>query len=64
MNHTFPTLQHLIDRAIMTEKKCKEMEDRKRKIGGPQPGSSHRPFFSSNPPQQFKKNQRPPQQQF
>jgi hypothetical protein len=43
MKHTFPTFQHLIDRAIMTEKKRKEMEDRKRKIGGPQPGSSNRP---------------------
>jgi hypothetical protein len=64
MNHTFPTFQHLIDRAIMTEKKRKEMEDRKRKIGGPQPGSSNRPCFSSNPPQQFKQNRRPPQQQF
>jgi hypothetical protein len=48
----------------MTEKKRKEMEDRKRKIGGPQLGSSNRPRFSSNPPQQFKQNQRPPQQQF
>jgi hypothetical protein len=28
MNHTFPTFQHLIDRAIMTERKCREMEDR------------------------------------
>jgi hypothetical protein len=35
MNHTFPSFQHLIDIAIMTEKKCKEMEDQKRKIGGP-----------------------------
>jgi hypothetical protein len=35
MNHTFPTFQHLIDRAIMTERKRREMEDRKRKIGGP-----------------------------
>jgi hypothetical protein len=35
MNHTFPTFQHLIDRAIMTEKKRREMEDRKRKICGP-----------------------------
>jgi retron-type reverse transcriptase len=34
MNHTFPTFQHLIDRAIMTERKRKEMEDRKRKISG------------------------------
>jgi hypothetical protein len=64
MNHTFPTFQHLIDRAVMTEKKRKEMEDRKRKISGPQPGSSNRPRFSSNSPQQFKQNQRSPQQQF
>jgi hypothetical protein len=35
MNHTFPTFQHLIDRAIMIEKKRKEMEDRKCKISGP-----------------------------
>jgi hypothetical protein len=27
MNHTFPTFQHLIDRAIMTQRKRKEMED-------------------------------------
>jgi hypothetical protein len=63
MNHTFPTFQHLIDRAIMTERKRKEMEDRKRKISGPQPGSSNRPCFSGNQPQQFRQNQRPPQQQ-
>jgi hypothetical protein len=49
-NHTFPIFQHLIDRAIMTEKKRKEMEDCKRKIGTPQPRSSNRPRFSSNPP--------------
>jgi hypothetical protein len=47
----------------MTEKKSKEMEDRKRKIGGSQPESSNRPRFSGNPPQQFRQNQRPPQQQ-
>jgi hypothetical protein len=54
MNHTFPTFQRLIDRAIMTEKKRKEMEDRKHKIGGPQPGSSNRLHLSGNSPQQFK----------
>jgi hypothetical protein len=63
MNHTFPTFQHLIDRAIMTEKKRKEMEDHKRKIGGPQPRSNNRPRFSGNPPLQFRQNQRRPQQQ-
>jgi hypothetical protein len=62
MNHTFPTFQHLIDRAIMTERKRKEMEDRKRKISGPQPGSSNHPRFSGNQSQQFRQNQRPPQQ--
>jgi hypothetical protein len=62
MNHTSPTFQHLIDRAILTERKRKEMEDRKRKISGPQPVSSNRPRFSGNPPQQFRQNQRPPQQ--
>jgi hypothetical protein len=50
MNHTFPTFQHLIDRAIMTERKRKDMEDRKRKISGPPPGSSNRPRFSGNQP--------------
>jgi hypothetical protein len=63
MNHTFPTFQHLIDKSVMIERKHKEMEDRKRKISGPQSGSSNCPCFSGNPPQQFRQNQRPPQQQ-
>jgi hypothetical protein len=50
MNHTFPTFQHLIDRAIMTERKRREMEDRKCKIGGPQVESSSHPRYSGNPP--------------
>jgi hypothetical protein len=54
MNHTFPTFQHLIDRAIMTERKRREMEDMKRKIGGSQVGSSSRPHYSGNSPQRFK----------
>jgi hypothetical protein len=57
MNHTFPTFQHLIDIAIMTERKRQEMEDRECEIGGPQAGSSSRPRFSRNPPQQFKQSQ-------
>jgi hypothetical protein len=54
MNHTFPTFQHLIDRAIMTERKRREMEDRKHKIGGPQAESSSRPRYPGNSPQHFK----------
>jgi hypothetical protein len=42
--------QLLIDRAIMTERKRREMENRKRKIGGSSAGSSSRPRYSSNPP--------------
>jgi hypothetical protein len=56
MNHTFPTFQHLIDRAIMTKRKRREMEDRKHKVGGPHAGSNSHPCFSSNPPQQFKQS--------
>jgi hypothetical protein len=54
MNHTFPTFQHLIERAIMTGRKRREMEEKKHKIGGPQVGSSSRPRYSGNPPQPFK----------
>jgi hypothetical protein len=56
MNHTLPTFQHLIDRAIMTERNRQEMEDMKRKIDGSQAGSSSHPRFSGNPPQQFKQS--------
>jgi hypothetical protein len=38
----------------MTERKRREMEDRKRKIGGSQVGSSSCPRYLGNPPQQFK----------
>jgi hypothetical protein len=69
MNHNFPIFQHLIDGAIMTERKRQEMEDRKRKIGGSQAGSSSRPRYLGNPPQQFKQGhqhqrQRQHQQQY
>jgi hypothetical protein len=54
MSHTFPTFQHLIDRAIMTERKHREMKDTKCKSGGSQVGSSSSPRYSGNSPQQFK----------
>jgi hypothetical protein len=59
MNHTLSTIQHLIDRSIMTKRKHREMEDMKCKIGGSQAESSSRPHFSRNSPHQFK--QSPPQ---
>jgi hypothetical protein len=48
MNHTFPTFQHLIDRAIMIERKRKEMEDRKRKISGVPKAVSSAPVSESS----------------
>jgi hypothetical protein len=50
MNHTFPIFHHLIDRAIMTQRKSQQMEDRRHKIGGSQAKRSSRPRFSGNPP--------------
>jgi hypothetical protein len=54
MHHTFPAFQHLIDRAIMTKRKSKDMEDQKRKMSGPQSGSNSRPRFSGSSSQQCK----------
>jgi hypothetical protein len=51
MNHTFSTFQHLIDRAIITERKHREMDDRKHKIGGSHARSCSRPRYLGNPPQ-------------
>jgi hypothetical protein len=49
MNHTFPTFQHLIDIAIMTKRKRREMEGGKGKIGGSQARSSSCLCFSRTP---------------
>ena len=48
MNHTFPTFQHLIDRAIMIEKKRKEMITSARLVDLNLEAAITR--FSGNPP--------------
>jgi hypothetical protein len=63
MNLTFLTFQHLIDKAIMTERKRREMENMKHKIGRSQVGSSSRPRYSGNSPQQFKQGHQHQHQQ-
>jgi hypothetical protein len=40
----------------MTDRKRQKMEDMKRKIGGSQTGSSSRPRYLGNSPQQFKQS--------
>jgi hypothetical protein len=52
MNHRIPTFHDLVDRALLTEKKCREMmedRDRKRKLPAQQVVSSSRPRYSSAP---------------
>jgi len=46
MNHTFPNFQHLVDRAIMTEGKRCEMEDKKHKLNAQHGNSSANPHFT------------------
>ena len=50
MNHSFPNFQHLVDRALMTENKRREMEEKKRKLHPTSFGSNSRPRLSG--PQQ------------
>jgi hypothetical protein len=54
MNHRFPTFQNLVDRALLTERKHRDMmEDRKHKFPNQQVGSSSRPRYIGQPAQQF-----------
>ena len=58
MNHTFPSFQHLVDRAIITENKRREMEEKKRKKNEKHSGSNSRPrLFGSQNTQQRSYNQ-------
>jgi hypothetical protein len=48
MSHTFPSFQHLLDKAIRLESKCRELGELKMKDTTPgQSGSSTRPRFTS-----------------
>jgi hypothetical protein len=48
MSHTFPSFQHLLDKAICLESKRRELGELKRKATTPgQSGSSIRPRFTS-----------------
>ncbi|WVZ93028.1 hypothetical protein U9M48_039051, partial [Paspalum notatum var. saurae] len=45
MNHTFPSFHQLVDRALFTERKRQDIEERKRKFNNPSSGSNTRPRF-------------------
>jgi hypothetical protein len=54
MNHRFPSFHDLVDRALLAEKKRRDMmEDQKRKLPAQQAGSSSRPRYAAQPNQQF-----------
>ena len=42
LSHTFANFQQLVDRALIIENKCHEMEDKKRKFQGQQSRSNTR----------------------
>ena len=58
LNLRFDDFNHLVDSALKTERKHREMEDKKRKITPVASGGNTRPRFQ--PPQQ--QQYRPPQQ--
>jgi hypothetical protein len=58
LNHRFDNFNQLVDAALNTERKCQEIEDKKRKMAPSSSGSNTRPRYQ-HPPQQ---QQRPPQQ--
>ena len=61
MSNTYPCFQELVNRAIVIDNKCKEMDAKKRKLQGQPSGSNTRP--RAYPQQGFpQRNQRPPNQ--
>ena len=45
----FPNFGEIVDGALMLEHKCREMEDKKRKLVNQQPGNNSRPRFNPQP---------------
>jgi hypothetical protein len=45
MNHRFDNFNHLVDSALNTERKCREIEDKKRKMAPATFGSNTRPQY-------------------
>ena len=51
MNHHFPSFHDLVNRALLTERKRKDMEDRKRKLSPIPSGNNSRPRYQQQQPQ-------------
>ena len=68
MSNTYPNFQTLVNRAIVIDNKCKEMEAKKRRLQGQASGSNTRPRANSQqgfqqrfqgPPSQWNRGQYP-----
>ncbi|WVZ63913.1 hypothetical protein U9M48_013506 [Paspalum notatum var. saurae] len=62
MNNTFNNFNHLVDRALLTEQKRREIEERKRKLNPASSNSNTRPRYQQQ--QQYQQCQQPQQQQY
>ncbi|WVZ93840.1 LOW QUALITY PROTEIN: hypothetical protein U9M48_039794 [Paspalum notatum var. saurae] len=63
MNHTFPSFHQLVDRALFTERKHQEIEERKWKYNNSSSSSNTRPRFSQGPSSQQQGQQQQAQRQ-
>jgi len=59
MNNTFNNFNHLVDRALLTEQKRREIDEKKRKLNPASSNSNTRPRY----PQQYQQQRQQPQQQ-
>ncbi|WVZ76597.1 LOW QUALITY PROTEIN: hypothetical protein U9M48_024562 [Paspalum notatum var. saurae] len=73
MNNTFNSFNHLVDRALLTEQKRREIEEKKRKLNPASSNSNTRPRYPQQYPQQgypqrqqpqYQQRQQPQQQQY
>ncbi|WVZ53873.1 hypothetical protein U9M48_004761 [Paspalum notatum var. saurae] len=65
MNNTFNNFNHLVDRALLTEQKRREIDDKKRKLNPASSNSNTRPrYHQQYQQQQYQQRQQPQQQQY
>jgi hypothetical protein len=63
MNHRFDNFNQLVDAALNTERKRREIEDKKREMAPATTGSNTRPRYQYQHPQQQQQRQIQPYQQ-
>ncbi|WVZ48707.1 hypothetical protein U9M48_000126 [Paspalum notatum var. saurae] len=64
MNNTFNNFNHLVDRALLTEQKRREIDEKKRKLNPASSNRNTRPRYPQQYQQQYQQRQQPQQQQY